>query len=49
MQIAVVGDRQGVHAELGGPADEPLDGARAVEQAVVTVALKMGETWRAHP
>jgi hypothetical protein len=49
VEVAVVGDRQGVHPEFDRAAHEPVDGARAVEQAVVAVAVEMGETGRAHP
>ena len=49
VQIAVVGDRQGVHAQLDRAVDKPVDRTRPVEEAVVAVAVKVGERLRAHP
>ena len=43
VQVAVVGERQGVHALLFGPLDQLGDRAGAVEQAVVAVAMQMNE------
>lgn len=41
VQIAVIGQRKGVHTVVGGALDQFGDGTRAVQQAVVTVAVKM--------
>ena len=49
VQVAVVGDRQGIHPQLGRAGHEPVDGAGSVEQAVVAVAVEVGEGERAHP
>ena len=49
VEVAVVGDRQGIHAELNRPVDQPVDGAGSVEQAVVAVAVKVDERLRGHP
>ena len=46
VQVAVVGDRQGVHAQLFGPLDQPVDRAGAVEQAVVAMAMQMNKRRR---
>ena len=48
VQIAVVGERQAVHAQLFGPIDQSLDRAGSVEQAEVAVAMQMNERRRAH-
>ena len=49
VKVAVVGDREGVHPQLDRAIDESIDRARPVEQAVVAVAVEMGEMLRAHP
>ena len=49
VEIAVVGDRQGVHPEFDGTVHESVDRAGPVEQAVVAVAVEMDERLRAHP
>ena len=47
VQIAVVRNGQRCHAVRLGPFEQFIDGARAIEQAVVTVAMEMRErTWR---
>ncbi len=43
VKIAVIGQGQGVHAQLLGPRHELRDSAGAVEQTVMTVAMKMNE------
>ena len=43
VQIAVIGERQGIHPQLFGPIDQLLDRAGAVEQAVMAVAMQMYE------
>src|SRR5262249_38796036 len=48
VEVAVIGDRQGVHAERFGAADEFIDRTGAVEEAVVTVAMQVNEGERAH-
>ena len=48
VQIAVVGQRQGVHAQRLGPLDQALDRRGAVQQAVVAVAMQMNKRRRAH-
>ena len=48
VEIAVVGDRQRVHAQLFGPLDQPVDRAGSVEQAVVAVAMQMNKRRRRH-
>jgi hypothetical protein len=49
VEVAVVGDRQGVHAQFHRPRHQPVDRAGAVEQAVVAVAVEVDEGGRAHP
>jgi hypothetical protein len=39
----VVGDRQGIHAQLFGPADHRLNGAGSIQKTVVTMAMQMNE------
>ena len=48
VQIAVVGERQGVHAQLFGPFDQLVDRAGPVQQAVMAVAMQMNKRRRAH-
>ena len=48
VEVAVVGDRQGGHPQLLGPLDQVRDLARAVEQAVVAVAVQVDERRRGH-
>ena len=43
VQIAVVGQGQGVHAQLFGPLQEAGDFAGAVQEAIVAMAMQMGE------
>ncbi len=43
-EISMVGHRQGLHAQLGRAIDQPVDPARAVEQAVVGMDVKVDET-----
>ena len=40
---AVVGDRQGVHAQLDGPVDQVWDPADPVQHAVLGVVVQVGE------
>ncbi len=46
VQIAVVGEGQGVHAQLLGPLQQAGDFAGTVQQAVVAMAVQMGERLR---
>ena len=48
VQIAVIGERQRVHAQLFGPLDQLLDRAGAIEQAVMAVAMQMNKRRRGH-
>ena len=48
VQIAVVGQGQGVHAQLFGPLQQAGDFSGAVEQAVVAMAVQMGKGRGAH-
>src|SRR4029079_16873289 len=48
VKIAMVGNRQGRHAQLFGPRHQLIDRARAVEQAVVSMAMQMGKRRRSH-
>ena len=48
VEIAVVGERQGVHAQLFGPRDQAFDRAGAVQQAVVAMAMQMNKRRRGH-
>ena len=43
VEIAVVGEGEGAHAELGGAIHQPVDAAAAIEQAVVGVDVEMDE------
>ena len=40
---AVVGDRQGAHAQLDGPVDQVRDPADSVQHAVLGVVVQVGE------
>ena len=48
VEVAVVGQGQGVHAQLFGLLDQSFDRAGAVEQAVVAVAVQMNKRLAAH-
>ena len=48
VQIAVIRDRQRVHAQLFGPRDELIDRARSIEQTVMAVAMQMSKRRRRH-
>ena len=48
VQIAVVGQGQGVHAQLFGPLQQAGDFSGAVEKAVVAMAVQMGKRRGAH-
>src|SRR5690606_2595409 len=43
VEITVVGEGEGLHAELGGALHEPVDAAGAIEEAVVGVDVEMDE------
>ena len=49
VEIAVVGDRQGIHPQLLRPVDQPFDRTGPVEEAVVAVAVEMDEGAGGHP
>jgi len=49
VKVAVVGDGQGGHAQFDRAVDQPFDRTRPVEEAVVAVAVEVGERLRAHP
>ena len=48
VEVAVVGEGQGVHAVGLGAGDELVDGAGAVEEAVMAVAVEVNEGLSAH-
>jgi hypothetical protein len=48
VEIAVVRDRQGVHAQLFGACDHGIDRAGAIQQAVVAMAMQMNKRRRGH-
>ena len=48
MQIAVVGQGQGVHLQGLGAGQQRLDGPRPVQEAVMAVAVEMGEGMADH-
>ena len=43
VEVAVVGQREGGHAERGGPVHQPVDPAGSIQQAVVAVDVEMDE------
>ena len=43
VQVAVVGQGQGVHLQGLGPVQQALDGAGPVQEAVMAMAVQMGE------
>ena len=49
VKVAVVGDRKGVHPQFDRACHQPVDGTSPVEEAVVAVAVEVGERLRAHP
>ena len=46
VEIAVVGERQGVHAEFFGPTHELFDWACSVEQTEMAMAMQMNKRRR---
>jgi hypothetical protein len=48
VQVAVIGNRQGVHAQLFGPRDKRLDRARSIQEAVMAMAMQMSKWRRRH-
>jgi hypothetical protein len=44
----MIGDRQGVHAQLFGPRHERINRAGPVEQAVVAMAMQVNKRRRGH-
>ena len=43
MQVAMVGERQSVHAAFFGTVDQFVNRSRAVQEAIVAVAMKMNK------
>ena len=48
VQVAVVGQGQGVHLQGLGPVEQAADRARPVQEAVVAVTVQVGEGMAAH-
>ena len=48
MQVAVIGQRQGIHSAFFCAVDQFIDRTGAIQQAVVAMAMKMDKRTIAH-
>jgi hypothetical protein len=43
VQIAMVGEREGVHAQLFRAVHEPLNGTRSIQETVMAMTMQMNK------